>query len=93
MTNNHFQICQLLMNNVRGLYGGEIVSLLNGAIGETTLYVELQRMREAGVVNVQLVPQADAKDMPRRLYTITKRGLSRYNNTDSLDMPLAPTQS
>jgi DNA-binding PadR family transcriptional regulator len=79
MITTQFRILQMLMDNLTGLYGGELLELSAGNIKETTLYVTLQRMRDSGLVNTKLVPQADPEALPRRQYTISALGQARYN--------------
>jgi Predicted transcriptional regulators len=75
LTHKEYLILELLLNDVRGLYGLQIVDKSEGVLKKGTVYVLLQRMQEKGLVDSKCEPRiAPEIGIARRIYCLTGYG-------------------
>lgn len=74
MAPKELKILRLLIDNPRGLYGSELVSLSNGYLGRGTIYTLLDRLVDKGFVREIEEPPTPALQMSRTRHFITGEG-------------------
>jgi DNA-binding PadR family transcriptional regulator len=80
-------ILELLVAAKKPLYGLEIVTRSDGLITRGSVYVLLGRMKERGLVESHIEPDAKVPGMPRQLYRVTgfgKRVLSLHQRFEAM---------
>jgi DNA-binding PadR family transcriptional regulator len=76
MAPKEMKIMRLLMDNVRGLYGSELVHLSNGYLSRGSVYTLLSRLVDKGYITEIEEPPTQALMLPRTRHKITALGES-----------------
>ena len=75
LTKKQAQALSLLRNNVRGMYGLEMVKSSDGGLKRGTVYAVLEKLEDYGYVKSEVPSdQEPHRGSPRRIFTITGAG-------------------
>src|SRR5215211_6128796 len=79
LTEKEYVILDLLIHDLRGLYGLQIVAKSQGRLKKGTVYVVLQRMQDKGLIDSKSEARvAPEIGIPRRIYTVSGYGERVY---------------
>jgi DNA-binding PadR family transcriptional regulator len=81
------EVVALLASEHTELYGLQIVDRSAGRISRGSVYVILGRLKERGMVESRVEPDAKIPGLPRQLYRVTtlgKRTLKLYEQLEAL---------
>ena len=70
---------RLLIDNPRGLYGSEFVSVSKGKLGRGSIYTTLDRLVDKGYVREVVDPPTSEISLPRTRHVITAKGTREYH--------------
>lgn len=73
-------ILRLLIDNPKGLYGSEFVSITEGKLTRASIYTMLDRMVGKGYVRETVEPLASEAGIPRTRHSITAKGAREYHS-------------
>src|SRR5689334_16705110 len=71
---------RLLIDNPKGLYGSEFVSITRGKLGRGSIYTMLDRLADKGYVREIVDPPESDTALARTRHVITAGGTRAYHN-------------
>jgi DNA-binding PadR family transcriptional regulator len=69
---------RLLIDNPKGLYGSEFVSISKGKLGRGSIYTMLDRLVDKGYVREIIDLPTSGTALPRTRHVITAKGINEY---------------
>jgi DNA-binding PadR family transcriptional regulator len=80
MAEKEVLVLRMLMDNIRGLYGSELVHKSGGQLGRGTVYTLLERLVEKGYIREVEDPPTAALQLKRTRHVITGNGQRAFRD-------------